>query len=89
MSERLHITPIGDDGIYTLDTASWRIFRPVMDKSKCVECGLCLACCPVGSIYDEGERKYAISYDFCKGCGICARECPRQAIDMRPEGGSK
>lgn len=37
MAERLHITPIGDDGMYVLDTASWRVFRPVMNKEKCIE----------------------------------------------------
>jgi ferredoxin len=31
-----------------------------------------------------GER-YAIDYDFCKGCGICAAECPCGAIAMVPE----
>ena len=29
MAEHLHITPIGNDGIYCLDTASWRVYRPV------------------------------------------------------------
>jgi Pyruvate/2-oxoacid:ferredoxin oxidoreductase delta subunit len=24
--------------------------------------------------------------NFCKGCGICAKECPRAAIIMLPEG---
>ena len=43
MAERLHITPIGDDGMYVLDTASWRVFCPVMNKEKCIECGMCLA----------------------------------------------
>ena len=26
-----HITPLGNDGMYVLDTASWRIERPVLD----------------------------------------------------------
>jgi pyruvate ferredoxin oxidoreductase delta subunit len=26
-----------------------------------------------------------IDYDYCKGCGICAVECPRKAIEMVPE----
>jgi Pyruvate/2-oxoacid:ferredoxin oxidoreductase delta subunit len=29
--------------------------------------------------------KYEFNYDFCKGCGICAQECPCGAIDMIPE----
>ncbi len=87
--ERQHVTPIGNDGMYVLDTASWRILRPVMDKSKCVECGMCLAYCPVGAIIGSADKKYTITYDYCKGCGVCAAECPRKAIDMKPEGGEK
>jgi pyruvate ferredoxin oxidoreductase alpha subunit len=30
-------------------------------------------------------ERYAIDYDFCKGCGICAAECPCGAIEMVPE----
>lgn len=82
--EHRHVTPLGNDGMYVLDTASWRIVRPVMDKAKCINCGMCLAICPVGSVYCEGNE-FKISYDFCKGCGICAAECPKKAIDMVSE----
>ena len=34
---------------------------------------------------DDTTRAYAIDYDFCKGCGICAAECPCGAIEMVPE----
>lgn len=84
MAKRTFITPIGDEGLYTLDTASWRDFRPVMNKEKCIECGICLTICPVCSIVREG-KKYLITYDYCKGCALCARECPKKAIDMLPE----
>ena len=50
MEKRLHITPIGDEGMYILDTASWRVYRPVMDKEKCIDCGMCLAFCPVNAV---------------------------------------
>ena len=30
--------------------------------------------------------KLAIDYDFCKGCGICARECKAKAIVMQKDG---
>lgn len=32
-----------------------------------------------------GEQKIAIDYTYCKGCGICAEECPIDAIEMVPE----
>lgn len=32
-----------------------------------------------------GEQQVAIDYKYCKGCGICAHECPIDAIDMVPE----
>ena len=89
MIEQKHITPIGNDGLYILDTASWRVYRPVMDKEKCIECGMCFAYCPVRAIISNEENKYEITYDYCKGCGICANECPKKAIDMVSEGGAK
>jgi Pyruvate/2-oxoacid:ferredoxin oxidoreductase delta subunit len=27
-----------------------------------------------------------IDYDYCKGCGVCANECPAKAITMVEEG---
>lgn len=88
MSDRRYITPVGDEGIYVLDTASWRTHRPVMDKSLCVNCGLCLGYCPVNSIKWAEDKGYYITYDYCKGCGICAAECTRKAISMVREGGN-
>jgi pyruvate ferredoxin oxidoreductase delta subunit len=59
-------------------TGTWRVFRPVVDKEKCNECGLCQAYCPDAAIDEE----LAVDLDFCKGCGICANECPKKAITM-------
>lgn len=86
MSNTKYVTPLGNDGMYVLDTAAWRIVRPVMDKAKCINCGICMGYCPVNSVY-YADGQFLISYDYCKGCGICAVECPKKAIDMVPEGG--
>lgn len=76
---------IGDNGLYQLDTASWRTVRPVMDKEKCIECGICLSVCPVFAIEGTPEKTYYINYDYCKGCSLCSAECPHKAITMVPE----
>lgn len=88
MNHRSFISPIGREGIYILDTASWRALRPVLDSSRCIGCGLCMAYCPVNSVVRTGEKQFEISYEYCKGCGICARECPKQAITMAEERGN-
>ena len=88
MGNREHITPIGDEGLYILNTGSWRNYRPIIDQIKCVKCGLCFTYCPVNSI-SKIDNNYVVSFDYCKGCGICANECPRKAIEMAPEGGKE
>ena len=30
-------------------------------------------------------QRFRINLDYCKGCGICAAECPCGAIEMVPE----
>jgi pyruvate ferredoxin oxidoreductase delta subunit len=65
-------------------TGGWRDFRPVLDIKKCVKCLRCWIYCPEGAIIrnDDSPR---IDYDYCKGCGICANECPTKAIRMERE----
>jgi len=73
-------------------TGSWRSERPVWNKEKCINCLLCWISCPDNSIRIVlGENKITtvagINYSHCKGCGICAKECPHKikAIVMEQE----
>jgi 2-oxoacid:acceptor oxidoreductase delta subunit (pyruvate/2-ketoisovalerate family) len=66
-------------------TGAWRSERPVVDLEKCIRCDLCWIFCPDGCI--DRTADYAIDYGYCKGCGICAVECPRDAIRMVREDG--
>jgi 2-oxoacid:acceptor oxidoreductase delta subunit (pyruvate/2-ketoisovalerate family) len=44
-------------------------------------CGICIEFCPEGNMIEYQER-LCIDYEICKGCGVCATECPHKAIDM-------
>jgi NADPH-dependent glutamate synthase beta subunit-like oxidoreductase len=66
----------------------------LFEARRCLSCGTCFACdncfgmCPdnaVIQIEPGTSYAYAIDLDYCKGCGICARECPAGAIRMVPE----
>ena len=35
---------------------------------------------------EQDKPDYVIDYEFCKGCGLCAYECPANAIDLIQEG---
>ncbi|MDY0375786.1 MAG: hydrogenase iron-sulfur subunit [Desulfobacterium sp.] len=55
--------------------------RAVVDDSKCVICLTCYRCCPHGAIFWENGVA-VISPVACQGCGICASECPMDAIQI-------
>ncbi|WP_062521079.1 NAD(P)-binding protein [Demequina silvatica] len=60
--------------------------RRCMSCGSCFECDNCYGMCPDDAIRKLGPgMRYEIDYDYCKGCGICAAECPCGAIDMVPE----
>jgi 2-oxoacid:acceptor oxidoreductase delta subunit (pyruvate/2-ketoisovalerate family) len=52
----------------------------------CNECELCLIFCPDVAIARAPGGGFEIAYEYCKGCGVCAAECPRGAITMTREG---
>lgn len=49
----------------------------------CPECDNCLVFCPDAAISHNSDGTYTINYDYCKGCGLCAAECPRNAISIK------
>jgi len=68
------------------ETGSWRSMRPVIDKDKCINCMLCWMYCPYNSVLVEKGEMKGFRYSHCKGCGICANQCPKKAITMDEEG---
>lgn len=77
------------------ETGDWRSSYPKTDEAKCIACGVCWLFCPDdsrrlvprqkgtgGNLYKE---YFDFNFKYCKGCGICAAECPSGAIVMVEE----
>jgi 2-oxoacid:acceptor oxidoreductase delta subunit (pyruvate/2-ketoisovalerate family) len=60
--------------------------RRCLSCGNCFECDNCYGVCPDNAVIKLGPgKKFEFNYDFCKGCGVCAEECPCGAIQMVQE----
>ncbi|MDO8959877.1 MAG: FAD-dependent oxidoreductase, partial [Rhodocyclaceae bacterium] len=60
--------------------------RRCMSCGNCFECDNCYGVCPDNAVIKLGPgKRFKFNFDYCKGCGICATECPCGAIKMVPE----
>jgi 2-oxoacid:acceptor oxidoreductase delta subunit (pyruvate/2-ketoisovalerate family) len=60
--------------------------RRCLSCGNCFECDNCYGVCPDNAVIKLGPgKRFEFNYDFCKGCGLCATECPCGAIDMVAE----
>jgi pyruvate ferredoxin oxidoreductase delta subunit len=70
------------------NTGDWRSRRrPVTDREKCIKCGMCHILCPDMCYTEDPKAEGYYNWDtfYCKGCGICIHECPKQAISWQDE----
>lgn len=67
------------------DRGSWRTFKPVIDRAKCIKCYMCWLHCP-DSAYTIGRDGFPqCSSEVCKGCLICREVCPAKCITAERE----
>jgi pyruvate ferredoxin oxidoreductase delta subunit len=84
----------GPGGSLTYHTGAWRTMRPVFKHVACNGCRACELVCPEGCVFENPQEKHLVEKlkraipnrdfdpDYCKGCGMCANECPVDDIDM-------
>ena len=64
------------------ETGDWGVENPKIDRNKCTKCMLCHFYCPEGTIKVREDGYIEVDLRYCKGCGICAEECPVACIEM-------
>jgi NADPH-dependent glutamate synthase beta subunit-like oxidoreductase len=71
-------------------TTSFAAEVATAEAARCMTCGACIECdncfvfCPDMSVVKDPEHdeRYVILEQYCKGCGLCAAECPRGVIHL-------
>ncbi|MFH0762944.1 MAG: 4Fe-4S dicluster-binding protein [Candidatus Omnitrophota bacterium] len=68
------------------NTGAWRVqFQPKFLQKNCIACNMCLLACPEHCISGKEKNTYQTNYNYCKGCGLCAKICPKADIEMIKE----
>ena len=52
--------------------------EPLIDQKICIKCGQCREVC----VFDAISEEFEIQSVHCEGCGVCARFCPENAIQL-------
>jgi len=64
--------------------------QALAESERCFSCGTCVFCdncvnyCPDLAV-KRGADGYVVLTDYCKGCGLCVKECPTGSMKMVEE----
>jgi Pyruvate/2-oxoacid:ferredoxin oxidoreductase delta subunit len=64
--------------------------QALAETGRCFSCGACIECdncvhyCPDLAVKREADG-YVVLTDYCKGCGLCVKECPTGSMKMVEE----
>jgi heterodisulfide reductase subunit A2 len=53
-----------------------------IDLTNCNQCNLCYKRCPYGAIEIDEDKNPSVIKALCKGCGLCAADCPNECITI-------
>lgn len=64
--------------------------QALAESQRCFSCGTCIYCdncvvyCPDMAV-KRVDHGYTVLTDYCKGCGVCVKECPTGSMTMQEE----
>ncbi len=58
------------------------LLQPVVNPSRCIGCGDCVAACPVQALAKGPGVAIVANADACNYCGLCEDVCSRYAIEL-------
>jgi formate hydrogenlyase subunit 6/NADH:ubiquinone oxidoreductase subunit I len=56
---------------------------PVLDETRCVACGDCVAVCPTDCLAMAGPLPWLPRPADCVSCALCVLVCPTQALELQ------
>ncbi|MBI4243937.1 MAG: FAD-dependent oxidoreductase [Planctomycetes bacterium] len=65
------------------NSVAWEVKR-CFSCGTCVYCSNCMNYCPDNAIsFDSSKKRFSVNLDYCKGCLICVKECPRHCMGSK------
>ncbi len=55
----------------------------LIDRSKCVGCGMCVSACPFGAMKLDKQKAKSYKCDLCGGDPECVKVCEPQALEYK------
>jgi heterodisulfide reductase subunit A len=53
-----------------------------IDLKNCNQCSICWKKCPYTAIKPDDDKNPEVIKALCKGCGLCAADCPKECISI-------